>query len=89
MNDIPQVQMPLLFELVIHPLLIVSIGVVTVTALSFRVASYTYLPDSIPWVGCRKELFSKLRANLREYKQGLQFLDEGYTTVSQRTHTEK
>ena len=81
--------MPSLFEPVIYPLLIVSIGVVTATALSFRVASYAYLPDSIPWVGCRKELFSKLRANLREYKQGLRFLDEGYTTVSWRTHTEK
>lgn len=74
--------MPSLYDPIIHLLFLVSIGLVTAAVLSFRIASYVYLPDSIPWVGCQKELFSKLRANIREQKQGLELLDEGYNTVS-------
>jgi hypothetical protein len=37
--------------------------------------------DSLPWVGVRNELFAKTRANLREWKEAIAFLDEGYVKV--------
>ena len=39
------------------------------------------LPSSIPWVGRRNEVFSKLRACIREVFAGLRTLSEGYVTV--------
>lgn len=38
--------------------------------------------ESLPWAGRRKQIFSRLRANLRDYKQGMQILNEGYNSVS-------
>ncbi|OCK84488.1 cytochrome P450, partial [Lepidopterella palustris CBS 459.81] len=69
-------------EVLLNPMLIVSIFLVAATILFFRTTLYASFPGSIPWVGCRKELFSKPRANIRELRHALQFLDEGYANYS-------
>ena len=39
------------------------------------------LPQSVPWAGLRKEVFSKTRANMRELTAGLRTLKIGYNQV--------
>lgn len=39
------------------------------------------LPASIAWVGPRNEVFSMLRAWIREYTAGLNTVEEGYNKV--------
>ena len=40
------------------------------------------VPQSVPWAGLRKEVFSITRANLREVTAGLNTLKIGYNQVS-------
>lgn len=60
------------------------------SALALFVAKEVYweakrrrLPASIAWVGPRDEVFSMLRAWMREITAGLTTIEEGYTIVSQ------
>lgn len=39
------------------------------------------VPHSVPWVGVRKEIFSKTRACVREFTAGLRTLKAGYNQV--------
>ena len=40
------------------------------------------VPQSVPWAGLRKEVFSKTRANMRELTAGLSTLKIGYNQVA-------
>lgn len=44
-------------------------------------AKKSRLPASIAWVGPRNEVFSMLRAWIREYTAGLKTIEEGYNKV--------
>ena len=39
------------------------------------------VPQSVPWAGLRKEVFSRTRANMRELTAGLRTLKIGYNQV--------
>ena len=39
------------------------------------------VPQSLPWAGLRKEIFSRTRANMRELTAGLRTLKIGYNQV--------
>ena len=41
------------------------------------------LPQSVPWAGLRKEVFSRTRANMRELTAGLRTLKIGYNQVAE------
>ena len=41
------------------------------------------VPQSVPWAGLRKEIFSRTRANMREVTAGLRTLNIGYNQVSE------
>lgn len=49
----------------------------------YREAERRRLPASIAWMGPRDEVFSMLRAWLREYTAGLKTVEEGYNKVGQ------
>ena len=57
----------------------VSLGIARNLFLSWR--NISIFPDSIPWVGRRKEYLSRLRVCARELTAGLDSLKAGYEKV--------
>lgn len=69
------------FSLSLYAGMMLLIVVMAASISSFIQDPYPRLPDSIPWVGIRNELFAKMRARIRVLTQGWQLLLEGYFKV--------
>ena len=59
-------------------------SVITLLCLVLSKMIMTELPPSVPWVGLRKEVLSKTRANIRELVSGSRTLKIGYNQVSEK-----
>lgn len=46
-----------------------------------KLTSKPLIPEHVPWVGRRSEIFSQGRANIRSFTRGRELLDEAYYKV--------
>ena len=63
-----------------------SFGMILVSAITLIYLAHfkvmmAKVPQSVPWAGLRKEVFSRTRANIRELTAGLSTLRSGYNQV--------
>ena len=61
---------------------IALVFVITAVCLIHSKVVMSKVPQSVPWAGLRKEVFSKTRACIREVTAGLRTLKIGYNQVS-------
>lgn len=67
-------------ELILVTAVVASLIATCVYLLGFLAAAYR-LPDTLPWVGRRDEIFAKMRACMREFTVGDRTLVDGYSQV--------
>ena len=60
---------------------IILMSVITLMCFIHSKVVMSKVPPSVPWAGLRKEVLSKTRACLREFKAGFRTLNSGYNQV--------
>ena len=60
---------------------VVPLALIVVYFVYIKLTSKPLIPEHVPWVGRRAELFSKGRANFRSFTRGRELLDDAYYKV--------
>jgi len=69
------------FEYFSQLTVVVPLSLLVVYLVYTKLTSKPLIPEHVPWVGRRSEIFSRSRANIRSFTRGRELLDDAYYKV--------